>query len=154
MRYSLVTVALLTLFSAPLYAGCEQDFKLAAGGVVEAAASGLKWTHCLLGQRGATCSGEAVALSWVDTLNRARGSEQGGIDNWRMPKIEELQALYVASSSCREELFPGFGAYTVWSASANIDYATDAWAFDFGAGEALVRARDSKLRVLLVSGPN
>ncbi|MDH3636408.1 MAG: hypothetical protein OES20_17050 [Gammaproteobacteria bacterium] len=28
---------------------------------------------------------------------------------------------------------------------------TDAWVFDFGAGEAVVNARDSKLNVLLVA---
>ena len=43
------------------------------------------------------------------------------------------------------------GAF-IWSASANIDYATDAWAFDVEAGKRVVRARDTRQQVLLVSG--
>jgi len=37
--------------------------------------------------------------------------------------------------------------------SANLDYATDAWAFDFAKGVAVINARNSKLQVLMVASP-
>ncbi len=40
-----------------------------------------------------------------------------------------------------------------WSASANLDFASSAWVFDFAKGEAEVNARDKKLQVLLVASP-
>jgi hypothetical protein len=66
-----------------------------------------------------------------------------------LPKIEELKK----AQGCLAKLLPRIGSSIVWSASANLDYATDAWTFDFGAGEAIVHARDNKLHVLLVASP-
>lgn len=91
-------------------------------------------------------------MSWVDALNEARGSELGGITNWRMPKIEEIEALY--GHGCLQQVFPQLEAALVWSASANLDYATRAWAFDFAAGERLVKTRESELQLLLVATPD
>jgi hypothetical protein len=67
--------------------------------------------------------------------------------------LEELKNLYAVGRSCLAPAFPGIGPALAWSASANIDYATDAWAFDFAGGTAVVKARDSKLQVLLVANP-
>lgn len=136
-----------------LLAACDAEMVIDAEVTVKDNSSGLVWARCLLGQSGSHCGGSPLAASWVDTLNKARGSELGGITNWRMPRIEEIEMLYAVGSSCLRESFPGLGAATVWSASANIDYATDAWAFDVDAGKRLVRARDSELQVWLVSGP-
>lgn len=137
----------------PLLAACGAGFVIESEVTVKHNSSGLTWAHCLLGQSGSNCAGSPLAATWVDTLNQARASELGGITDWRMPRIEEIETLYAAGSNCLQETFPGLGAAKVWSASANIDYATDAWAFDFGVGERLVRARDSELQVWLVSGP-
>jgi hypothetical protein len=121
--------------------------------VVRDSASGLTWSRCLVGQAGNGCLGSGTALSWVDALNQARSTELGGQGNWRMPKIEELKKLYSSSPACLAPAFPGIGSALSWSASANIDYATDALAFDFAGGTAVVKARDSKLQVLLVANP-
>jgi hypothetical protein len=77
----------------------------------------------------------------------------GGLSNWRLPKIEELVRLFAIGPTCLDAAFPGIGAAVAWSASANLDYATDAWTFDFVKGVAVVNARDSKLQVLLVASP-
>jgi hypothetical protein len=132
-------------------AACERlsvDTSLA---VVRDTASGLTWSRCLVGQVGSGCFGDSRPLSWVDALNQARSAELAGISNWRLPKIEELQALAGIGVACLGSVFPSSAALAVWSASANLDYATDAWAFDFGVGLAVVKARDSRLRVLLVA---
>ena len=76
----------------------------------------------------------------------------GAVSNWRLPKIEELEKLF--KSGCLTAVFPGAGAATVWSASANLDYATDAWAFDFSHGVAVIFSRDSPLQVILVANSN
>ena len=116
-------------------------------------ATGLTWATCVIGHTGKDCAGNAEQLAWVDALNRARGSELGGITDWRMPRIEELKAMHRRTHARLVNLFPRLNQSIVWSASANLDYATDAWAFDFVQGKPAVHGRDEKLRVLLVSGP-
>jgi len=96
---------------------------------------------------------DGASLSWVDAVNKARAAELGGVSNWRLPKIEELAKLFAIGPTCLAPAFPGSGTSVVWSASANLDYATDAWAFDFVKGEAVINARDSKLQVILVASP-
>jgi len=152
MLRAVLTIALLAV-SAQLHAACEHNYSVNAGATVKDGGSGLLWSRCLLGQPGGDCAGDALSMSWVDALNQARGSELGGITNWRMPKIEEIEQLFVIKPDCLAEMFPGFGGALIWSASANIDYATDAWAFEVEAGKRAVYARDSKLQVLLVAGP-
>lgn len=150
---SVPALALLVV-SVQLDAACGQGFGISVPGTVKDESSGLTWAQCLLGQSGRDCGGNPLALTWVDSLNEARGSELGSISDWRMPRITEIEMLYSANSNCLPESFPGLGATLVWSASANIDYATDAWAFDFGLGKRVVKARDSELQLWLVSGPN
>ena len=151
IRLAMLLVGLLV--TGKLYAGCEQLSVDTSLSVVRDSASGLIWSRCLAGQVGSSCLGNGAALSWADALNQARSKQQGGRDNWRMPKIEELKKLYATGPACLAPAFPGIGAALSWSASANIDYATDAWAFDFAAGTAVIKARDSKLKLLLVANP-
>ena len=149
-----VTLLLLGLLVAgKLYAGCELLSVDTSQSVVRDTASGLIWSRCLVGQAGKGCLGSGSALSWVDALNQARSTELGGQANWRMPSIDELKKLYATGPECLAPAFPGIGSALSWSASANIDYATDAWAFDFAVGAAVIKARDSKLQVLLVANP-
>jgi hypothetical protein len=141
------------LLTGEVSAGCEQLAVDTSLGTVRDNASGLTWSRCLIGQVAGNCFGDAAALSWVDALNRVRGSQLASIRNWRMPNIEELQKLYATGPACIALAFPGVGASVTWSASANLDYATDAWSFDFGKGAAVVNARDSRWQVLLVASP-
>jgi len=143
----------LLMMTGKLYAGCEQLSVDTSQGTVRDNATGLTWSRCLLGQVASGCLGAGASLSWVDALNQARGAELGGISNWRMPKIEEFEKLFAIGQACLAQVFPGSGTSISWSASSNLDFATSAWAFDFGNGEAVVNARDSKLQVLLVANP-
>jgi hypothetical protein len=149
----LILVAGLLMITTRVFAGCEQLAVDTSRGTVRDSVTGLTWSRCLLGQPGASCLGGGAGLSWVDAINQARAAELGGLSNWRLPKIEELKKLFVIGPACLAPVFPGSGAAVTWSASANLDYATDAWAFDFAKGVAVINARDSKLQVLLVANP-
>lgn len=152
MRLPILVVSLL-LMSARVFAGCEQLAVDTSRGTVRDTASGLTWSRCLLGQVGSGCLGKGASLSRVEAMNQARADERGGVSNWRLPKREEFSRLFAIAPACLAAAFPGSGAAVAWSTSANLDYATDAWAFDFVKGVAVVNARDSKLQVLLVASP-
>ena len=152
MRLPVVLVGLL-MMTTRVFAGCEQLSVNTSRGVVHDTASGLTWSRCLLGQVGSGCLGDGIGLSWVDAINQARAFELGGVSNWRLPKVDELVKLFAIGPVCLAAAFPGSGAAVAWSASANLDYATDAWAFDLAKSAAVIRARDSKLQVLLVASP-
>ncbi len=134
-------------------AGCEQLSVDTSLGTVRDNATGLTWSRCLLGQVGGGCLDKGATMSWVDALNKARGAELGGETYWRLPKIEEFEKLFAIGPACLAPVFPGSETSIVWSASANLNYATDAWAFDFFKGKALVKARHGKLQVRLVANP-
>ena len=152
MRPSILVVGLL-MMSADAFAGCEQLAVDTSRGTVRDTASGLIWSRCLLGQVGSSCLGEGDNLSWVAALNKARAFELGGFSDWRLPKIEALKRLFARGPDCLAAAFPNSVSSVAWSASANPDYAGDAWAFDFAKGTAVVSARDSQLQILLVTGP-
>lgn len=132
---------------------CE-SLDTGTAGLVTDQRSGLLWRRCAIGQNGDQCTGKATALSWVDALNRARSERFAGISRWRLPKIEQLETLFERRPECIASVFPGIGSSVIWSASANLDYATDAWAYGVETRQRRVFARDSRQRVLLVAVPN
>jgi len=152
IRLLLLLVGLLVMTTG-VFAGCEQLSVDTSLGTVRDNASGLTWSRCLLGQVGGGCLGKGASLSRVDAVNKARAVELGVVSNWRLPGIEEFTRLFALGPACLAAAFPGSGAAVVWSASANLDYATDAWAFDLVKGVAVISASDSKLQVLLVADP-
>ena len=155
MRFMRLPVALvgMLMMTASVFAACEQLSVDTSQGTVRDTVSGLTWSRCLLGQVGSGCLGHGASLSRVEAMNKARAVELGGVSNWRLPKSEEFARLFALGPACLAAAFPGSGTSVTWSASANLDYATDAWAFDFVKGEPVVDSRDSKLQVLLVASP-
>ena len=152
MRFPIVLVGLL-MMTGKVSTCCEQFSVDTSLGTVRDNVFGLTWSRCKLGQVASGCLGDGATLRWVDALNQARGAELGGITNWRLPKIVELENLFAIGPACLAQVFPGSGAAVAWSASANLDYATQAWAFDFVNHKPMINARDSKLQVLLVASP-
>jgi len=152
MRLSLVLVGLL-MMTARVFAGCEQLAVDTSQGTVRDTASGLTWSRCLLEQVGSGCLGTGASLSRVEAMNQARAIELGGVSNWRLPKIEELAKLFALGPTCLAAAFPGSATAVTWSASANLNDATDAWVFDFVTGTAVINASDSKRQVFLVASP-
>ena len=152
MRLPVLVVGLL-MMTTRVFAGCEQLSVDTSRGVVRDTASGLTWSRCLLGQVGSGCLGKGASLSRVEAMNQARAIELGGVSNWRLPKIEELAKLFALGPTCLAAAFPGSGTAVTWSASANLNDATDAWVFDFVTGTAVINASDSKRQVFLVASP-
>ena len=116
--------------------------------------SGLMWKQCVQGKSGLDCStGNAATFRWVEALNEARSEDFAGFDDWRLPKIDELRSIV---DRCAEGpaidpiAFPNAEGAEIWSASANLDYATNAWALDYATGEAVVGSRDDAKQVRLV----
>lgn len=130
------------------------QFEVHGDGTVTDAASGLMWKRCLQGQSGPDCAaGAATAFRWVDALNGARGEAFAGHDDWRLPKVEELCSIVAAETgnpAIDPSVFPGAEGAEAWTASANIDFATGAWAVDFASGEAVVGVRDDPKQMRLV----
>lgn len=116
--------------------------------------SGLMWKRCAQGKSGPDCAnGNAATFRWVEALNEARSEEFAGFDDWRLPKIDELRSIVDECSldpAIDPLAFPNSDTAEVWSASANMDFATAAWALDFAAGEAVAGRRDDPKRVRLV----
>jgi len=162
---AVVALFLLTL-PGQSWSGCAGDtvastsiskpdrFKINKNGTVSDSSTGLMWQRCLLGLTGVDCSeGKPSTHTWVSALNEARGDEFAGYKNWRLPKLNELKSIVCPGSnnpSIDLSVFPNQTAAAVWSASANLDYATDAWSLDFGNGESAILGRDQPALVRLV----
>ncbi len=132
----------------------ERQYEVHDDGTVTDAAAGLMWKSCLQGKYGPDCaSGAAAEFRWVDALNEARGEAFAGHDDWRLPKVEELCLIVTPGESnpaVDRRVFPGAAGAESWTASANLDFATGAWAVDFAGGEAVVGVRDDAKQVRLV----
>ena len=164
----LAIVMLCTGFAVPAAAACpnfDSDgsdapsppaprYEVHDDGTVTDAAAGLMWKRCLQGKSGPDCAtGAAAAFRWVDALNEARGDTFAGHDDWRLPKVEELCSIVADEAggpAVDASAFPGAESAEAWTASANLDFATAAWAVDFASGEAVVGVRDDSKQVRLV----
>jgi len=137
-------VILLPVIVFPAYAGCEIEQTNSDDYTVSSETTGLMWSRCLFGQSGKRCeSGSASKMIWVDAVNKARGSELANYKNWRLPRIEEIETL-LTNCSDRQLLFPGLVDGFIWSASANLDFNTKAWAFNLRENNREVFSRDSE----------
>ncbi len=162
----MLAIAVLCLgFAVPAAAACpnfdsagtdappmpEPQYEVHDDGTVTDAATGFMWKRCLQGKSGLDCAtGAAAAFRWVEALNEARGESFAGFVDWRLPKVEELCSIVAADATgpaIDESVFPSAEA---WTASANLDFATGAWAVDFASGEAVVGVRDDAKQVRLV----
>ena len=142
----------LSLLVTPVlvFADCDFGDKLNDNGTVTSQVQELMWSQCLAGQSGPQCkNGEANKYNWVNALNKARGSELSGFDNWRMPKIKELESM-LANCAGQGKAWAGLEEGFVWSSSANLDFATEAWAFNLATGKREVVRRHEAVYVLLV----
>lgn len=129
------------LISQLAYASCEVN---AVDEVVIDTESQLMWSRCLHGQSGEQCeSRNASKQSWVDALNKARGSEHANYKNWRLPKIEEIETL-LKNCSIQKQAFPGLTDDLIWSATGNLDFNTKAWAFNLTENKREKVSRDSE----------
>jgi len=155
---ALAGIAALGVCVAPAWAACSppqtkgraaHPFR-ADDGVVFAAAAGLTWQRCSLGQQFSDghCNGAATKLDWSSAQQAASAAGHG----WRLPTLPELQGLllnYCSSPATDTAIFPGTPAAWYWSSSA--DGAQGAWFVDFeqgGGGGATLRTSAAAVRLV------
>ena len=140
----------LVISTVALSTQADCSLKQVHDGTVTSQSSGLMWRQCLIGQTGRQCEiGEADGFNWVNALNRARGSELAGFYNWRMPKINELESLMTFCIK-QTSVISGISDGLIWSASANLDFATEAWSYNIATGKREIARRHEAVFVLLV----
>ncbi|MCP4336021.1 MAG: DUF1566 domain-containing protein [Gammaproteobacteria bacterium] len=141
----------MALMSVQVSASCDQLALDTSQGTVRDNARGLVWSRCLVGQVSSGCLGDGKTLNRAAALSAARRAEIGGISHWRLPTIDELKALYAIGPSCLEAAFPGHKSSLLWSDSLKPGYSSEAWAFDFVNGKAVLTSSNNSLPLLLVA---
>lgn len=99
--------AAASVWAVPSYA--ETDAQLMASGQWRDPATGLIWMRCSIGQTwtGSTCSGTPIKLNWQDANDYFQIFNQNGFagkTNWRLPRIEELEALRRCSNGWKRHI--------------------------------------------------
>ncbi|MGF1878736.1 DUF1566 domain-containing protein [Photobacterium frigidiphilum] len=134
-------------------------FEVNQNGTVKDLKTDLTWMRCLVGMKwdGTSCINEPLLQTWQPALQTVKNIntntkhylyQLGGVVEWRLPNIKELQSIH--ESSCyqpaiNEYAFPNIGkdiysnASTVWS-STPAHWSKDL--FVFGVGDGSVGRRD------------
>lgn len=93
----------------------------------------------------------AGPMNWYDARSYASGLSLGGHSGWRLPTVDELQALFY--SPCKDTLDVIMDFY--WSSSPFPNKSNYAWVVSFRNGGAGYGGYDSfKLRVRCVRNSN
>lgn len=126
-------------------------------GMVQHVASGLIFKQCLEGQsfKGAQCAGAEKFYTWLDAEKLAMKLHFGGYDDWRLPKLEELQTL--VDPSCQKPVvnrayFSSLSDQQIWTASPGAPVNDHSVVLDVGDGQIFGVGRQGKRSVLLVRG--
>ena len=118
----------------------------------------LMWMRCAMGQSwtGKSCQGNAVRLSWHDSVGAAAKLNQSGshfYNDWRVPSLRELAT--VAERQCMGprinlQIFPGTPAAGFWTGTASLQDKGEAYSLDFDQGGIRQAAQGSAMHVRLV----
>lgn len=125
--------------------------------------TGLVWKTCLEGLSGLPCTGTATTTNFTNAptlcsaLNTANaGAGYGGLKNWRVPTIRELQTLIdygQYNPAINTTAFPGVQVSTyVWSSTTFVATPTSAWYIDGGYGTFSNTAKTTSYNLRCVSG--
>lgn len=160
--YSLIGVVLLGVLGFFLFFNSSQNlidgrYLINNDGTVTDIQTKLTWQRCSVGQTwtGETCAGKPASFKLDDAMQLAK-------DGWRLPTVDELDALifcssgqrksserpngryvYATSGECQgafarptinQQTFPNTPAFWFWSSSPGADYSGSAWGVGFGDG--------------------
>ena len=117
-----------------------RDTSAAGFPVVTDNATGLVWQGCASGLTGDTCgTGGEVSVTWSEALAACEGLSWAGLDDWRLPSLDELHSIadnHVEVPAIDTIAFPGTPSTTFWSSSSRAAYSSYAWAVRFDYGNA------------------
>ena len=119
--------------------------------------SKLEFKRCLEGQTLSknNCKGKAKSMSWLEAEAQANTHSFNAKEDWRLPKIEELQILLKLScnkSTIDKTLFPSLTTEQIWSASPGAPVNDHSVVLNVSDGEIYGVGRGVKREVLLVRG--
>jgi hypothetical protein len=138
----------------------SSSFELHDDGTVTHKDTGLMWMRCALGQswNGKGCTGEHREFAWADVaqeIERLNKEGYAGHKDWRFPVIPELASI--VERQCfyprvNETVFPGTPQVPFWSGMERRGIPEEAYALDFGGGEANPYPKTFKGALRLVRG--
>lgn len=137
-----------------------ENFDLHENGTVTHKDTGLTWMRCALGQSwdGKGCQGTPLEFTWEEAAREVeRFNQQGyaGFKDWRYPLIPELASI--VERRCffprvNRAVFPDTPNMLFWSGMERRGIPEEAYALDFGDGNAKPHAKTSKGAMRLVRG--
>lgn len=135
----------------------NEAFSITQNGTIKHLPSGLEFKQCLEGQINSNkvCKGQGTQLSWLEAENHANKHIFNQKNDWRLPKIEELQILL--DQSCKKpkllmSLFPLLTSGQIWSASPGAPVNDHSVVLNISDGKIYGVGRGVKREVLLVRG--
>ncbi|MCC5827525.1 MAG: DUF1566 domain-containing protein [Alkalimonas sp.] len=117
----------------------SSDFIDNNNGTVTHNTTGLIWQRCSLGQTwdGSTCIGSATNYHWQTALQQAAENDFLGLNDWRLPNINELASIVERrcwDPAINNQQFPNTGSRWYWSSSSVADFGASAWVVNFFEG--------------------
>ncbi|MGE0372114.1 MAG: DUF1566 domain-containing protein [Gammaproteobacteria bacterium] len=138
----------------------SSSFELHADGTVTHKATGLMWMRCALGQTwdGKGCTGVHREFTWAEVaeeVERLNKEGYAGFNDWRYPVIPELASI--VERKCffprvNLTVFPGTPNVLFWSGMERRGIPEEAYALDFGGGEANPQSKMAQGAARLVRG--
>ncbi|MCC6208873.1 MAG: DUF1566 domain-containing protein [Gammaproteobacteria bacterium] len=137
-----------------------ESFDLHEDGTVIHKDTGLMWMRCALGQSwdGKGCQGKPLEFTWAEAAGEVeRINRQGyaGFSDWRSPVIPELASIverHCFFPRVNQAVFPDTPNMLFWSGMERRGIPEEAYALDFGGGEAEPHAKSARGAVRLVRG--
>lgn len=105
----------------------EPEMAPSADGSEVLTRGGLAWARCVEGMQwsGRSCTGVPRALSHAEARNLAASRRQADGLAWRVPRVQELQALFnkrhAAGPRMDEALFPGTPVDWHWTSTTTLN---------------------------------
>lgn len=100
------------------------DYKPLEDGLVLDQASDLIWYRCHAGEswQGEQCVGSGLLLPFIEAQQYAAAAKVAGFDDWRVPKIKEMESLLeeaCISPAVNVLIFQTLQVLSYWSSSTN-----------------------------------
>ena len=100
----------------------QQHFQLRGRGLAFDTKNQIEWYQCSGGQRynntNNTCTGEAMILTWTDSVAAIEEINEKSQNSWRLPSLSELSSLKVdgcVNPSVNPNVFPGILVENYWA---------------------------------------
>lgn len=152
----------------PIASNAESNSSLMRAGLYKDSKFNIIWDRCSVGQEwnGTTCIGSVQSFTWNDAIgqvNKLNSQKYRGYNDWRLPHIEELNALRICKNGFKDKLeipakkggkvkvdwvcetelmqpnintqiFPNTLLSSYWSSTKNVDVKDTTWVANFMMG--------------------